>query len=78
MLFSKPLAAAESLSIGDSGAQVEAKGNVEIRRGDTLLKAEEVRVNRTTQDVEAECDTDYDADNDSDVDHRSTSPAPRS
>lgn len=44
---------AESLSVGDSGAQVEAKGKVEIRRGDTLLKADEVRLNRTTQDVEA-------------------------
>ncbi|MBI2088560.1 MAG: LPS-assembly protein LptD [Deltaproteobacteria bacterium] len=44
---------ADNLSVGDSGTQVEARGNVEVRRGETILRAEEVRVNRKTQDVEA-------------------------
>ncbi len=44
---------ADSLTVGDSGSQVEAKGNVEIKRQETTVKADEVRVNRTTQDVEA-------------------------
>ncbi len=44
---------ADSLSVGDSGSQVEAKGNVEIKRQETTIKADEVRVNRTTQDMEA-------------------------
>ncbi|MGH7783642.1 MAG: LPS-assembly protein LptD, partial [Candidatus Binatia bacterium] len=44
---------ADKLSIGESGTQVEASGNVEIKRQGTTLRAEEVRVNRTTQDVEA-------------------------
>jgi LPS-assembly protein len=44
---------ADSLSVGDGGTRVEAKGNVEVRRGETVLRAEEVRVDRTTQEVEA-------------------------
>ncbi|HEV8341216.1 MAG TPA: LPS assembly protein LptD [Candidatus Binatia bacterium] len=44
---------ADSLTVGDSGNQVEAKGNVEIRHQETILQADEVRVNRTTQEVEA-------------------------
>ncbi|HXG51070.1 MAG TPA: LPS assembly protein LptD [candidate division Zixibacteria bacterium] len=44
---------ADQLSVGDSGTQVEARGNVEIKREQTTLKAEEVRVNRATQEVEA-------------------------
>jgi len=44
---------ADQLSIGDGGTQIEAKGNVVIKREETTLKAEEMRVNRVTQDVEA-------------------------
>ena len=44
---------ADKLSISESGTQIEATGNVEIERQGTTLKAEEIRVNRTTQDVEA-------------------------
>lgn len=44
---------ADSLSVGDAGTQVEAKGDVEIKRGETVLKADEVRVNRATKEVEA-------------------------
>jgi LPS-assembly protein len=45
---------ADKMSIGESGAQIEAQGNVEIRRRQMILKGEEVRVNRLTQDVEAQ------------------------
>ncbi|MBI2359508.1 MAG: LPS-assembly protein LptD [Deltaproteobacteria bacterium] len=45
---------ADTLSVGDSGTELEAKGNVELRRGETTLRAEEVRANRKTQDVEAQ------------------------
>jgi LPS-assembly protein len=41
------------MSIGDGGSQIEAQGNVEIRRQQMILKGDEVRVNRVTQDVEA-------------------------
>jgi len=44
---------ADQLTVGDSGTQIEAKGSVVIKREETTLKAEEVRVNRETQDVEA-------------------------
>jgi LPS-assembly protein len=44
---------ADQLSVGDGGTQIEAKGDVVIKRQETTLKAEEVRVNRVTQDVEA-------------------------
>lgn len=44
---------ADKLSVGESGTQIEATGNVEIERQGTTLKAEQIRVNRTTQDVEA-------------------------
>jgi LPS-assembly protein len=44
---------ADKLSIGESGTQVEASGNVEIKRQGTTLRAEDVKVNRATQDVEA-------------------------
>ena len=44
---------ADKLSVGESGTQIEASGNVEIERQGTTLKADEVRVNRTTQDIEA-------------------------
>ncbi|MPZ74909.1 MAG: LPS assembly protein LptD [Deltaproteobacteria bacterium] len=44
---------ADKLSISESGTQIEATGKVEIERQGTTLKADEVRVNRTTQDIEA-------------------------
>ena len=44
---------ADKLSIGEGGTQVEASGNVEIKREGTTLRAEDVKVNRATQDVEA-------------------------
>ncbi|MCZ6623100.1 MAG: LPS assembly protein LptD [Deltaproteobacteria bacterium] len=44
---------ADSLTIGDSGTRIEAKGNVEIKRQEMILKADEVRVNRETTEVEA-------------------------
>ena len=45
---------ADKLSSSDSGNQIEATGNVEIKRELTTLKANELRMNRSTQDVEAE------------------------
>ena len=44
---------ADKLSVGESGTQIEATGNVEIERQGTTLKAEQIKVNRTTQDIEA-------------------------
>jgi LPS-assembly protein len=44
---------ADKLSSGDGGARIEATGNVEVKRLETTLKAQEVIVNRVTQDVEA-------------------------
>ena len=44
---------ADKLSTGDGANQIDAAGNVEIKRGETTIKGEEVRVNRTTQDMEA-------------------------
>jgi len=44
---------ADKLSSSDSGNQIEATGNVEIKREGTTLKANELRMNRATQDVEA-------------------------
>src|SRR5437867_12091586 len=44
---------ADSLTVCDSGSQVEAKGNVEIKRHETTAKADEVSANRTRQDDEA-------------------------
>jgi lipopolysaccharide export system protein LptA len=44
---------ADSLSIGEGGNQIDAKGNVQIKRQEMTLKADEVRVNRETQDMEA-------------------------
>jgi LPS-assembly protein len=44
---------ADKLTAVDGGAQIEAAGNVEIKRQQTTLKADEVRVNRVTQDAEA-------------------------
>jgi len=43
---------ADSLSVSEAGTEVEAKGNVVIRREGTVLRAEEVRVNRVTQEAE--------------------------
>lgn len=44
---------ADKLSSSDSGNQIEATGNVEIKREETTLKANELRLNRATQEVEA-------------------------
>jgi LPS-assembly protein len=44
---------ADSLSFGNGGTQIEAKGNVQVTRQPTTLKADEVRVNRETNDMEA-------------------------
>ncbi|HET9915604.1 MAG TPA: LPS assembly protein LptD [Candidatus Binatia bacterium] len=44
---------ADKLSSSDSGNQIEATGNVEIKREGSTLKADELRMNRATQDVEA-------------------------
>jgi LPS-assembly protein len=44
---------ADSLTVRESGKEVEAKGNVEIRREEMTLKADEARMNRETQEVEA-------------------------
>jgi LPS-assembly protein len=44
---------ADSLSIGAGGTEIDAKGNVQIKRQQMTLKAEEVHINRETQDMEA-------------------------
>jgi LPS-assembly protein len=44
---------ADKLTTGDGANQIEASGNVEIKRGAMTLKADEVRMNRATQDTEA-------------------------
>jgi LPS-assembly protein len=44
---------ADKLTIGEGGTKVEATGSAEIKRDQTTLKGDEVRVNRQTQDVEA-------------------------
>lgn len=44
---------ADSLSVREGGDVIEAEGNVQIRRQDTTLKADQARVNRRTQDAEA-------------------------
>src|SRR5712692_5182558 len=44
---------ADKLSAGNGGTKIEATGNVEIKRQEMTLKADEVRVDRETQDVEA-------------------------
>jgi LPS-assembly protein len=44
---------ADKLSTGNGSNQIEASGNVQIKREATTLKADEVRFNRATQDVEA-------------------------
>src|SRR6266545_3052289 len=44
---------ADKLTTGNGSNQIEATGNVEIKRGGMKLKADEVRMNRVTQDTEA-------------------------
>jgi LPS-assembly protein len=44
---------ADKLSTTEGSNQIEASGNVEIKREATTLKADEVRFNRATQEVEA-------------------------
>src|SRR3990172_13421923 len=44
---------ADKLEFGDGGSQIEASGNVEIRRQQSTFKADEDRMNRETQDMDA-------------------------
>jgi LPS-assembly protein len=44
---------ADKLSSEDGGSQIEATGNVEVKRQQTTLKGDQVRFNRETQDVDA-------------------------
>jgi LPS-assembly protein len=44
---------ADKLSASDGGNIIEATGNVEIKRQEMILKADEVRMNQATQDFEA-------------------------
>ncbi|HYA30861.1 MAG TPA: LPS assembly protein LptD, partial [Acidobacteriota bacterium] len=44
---------ADKLSTADGSSQLEASGNVELKRQEMTLKADEVRFNRLTQDVDA-------------------------
>lgn len=44
---------ADSLSFGSGGTQIEAKGSVQIKRQPMTLKADEVRINRETNEMEA-------------------------
>jgi LPS-assembly protein len=44
---------ADKMSAESGGNQIEATGNVEIRRQEMKLKADEVRINQATKDVEA-------------------------
>jgi len=45
---------ADQLSVSDQGQTVEASGNVQIRRGTTTFEAESMRIDRATQDFQAE------------------------
>jgi len=44
---------ADKLSSSDNGNLIEATGNVEVKREGTTVKANELRMNRETQDIEA-------------------------
>ena len=44
---------ADSLSVTDKGLKVQGKGNVELKREGMTLKADQLSVNRETQDMEA-------------------------
>jgi LPS-assembly protein len=44
---------ADSLSVTDKGLKVQGKGNAEVKREGMTLKADQVSVNRETQDMEA-------------------------
>jgi LPS-assembly protein len=44
---------ADKLSTGNGASKIEASGNVEIKRDQLILKADEVRMDRDTQDAEA-------------------------
>jgi len=44
---------ADKMSAGNGGNEIEASGNVEIKRDEMTLKADEVRMNQRTQDVDA-------------------------
>jgi LPS-assembly protein len=44
---------ADKLSTADGSTQIEASGNVELKRQEMTLKGDQVRFNRATQDVDA-------------------------
>jgi LPS-assembly protein len=44
---------ADQVESREKGAVIEAKGNVEVRRGETTFKAEELKVKRVTKEMEA-------------------------
>jgi LPS-assembly protein len=44
---------ADKIETGNGSSQIEASGNVEIKREATTLKADDVRFNRATEDIEA-------------------------
>ncbi|HTM09776.1 MAG TPA: LPS assembly protein LptD [Verrucomicrobiae bacterium] len=44
---------ADSLSASDGGKEIEGQGNVELHREEMTLKADQVRMNRETKDMEA-------------------------
>jgi LPS-assembly protein len=52
---------ADKLSAADGGTKIEASGNVEIRRDQLTLKAQELRMDRDTQEVEAKGKVSVDA-----------------
>ncbi len=45
---------ADKLSAADGGTKIEASGNVEIKRDQTTIKADELRMDRSTEDIEAQ------------------------
>jgi LPS-assembly protein len=45
---------ADKLSAAEGGTKIEASGNVEVRRDQMTLRAEELRVDRNTEDIEAQ------------------------
>lgn len=45
---------ADQLSVGNQGQTIEASGNVQIRRADATFEAESVKIDRATQDLQAE------------------------
>jgi LPS-assembly protein len=44
---------ADSLSVSEQGTKLQGQGNVEVQREQMTLKADQVQIDRTTQDMEA-------------------------